>query len=235
MDSQRCRMFAAFSRLPEAWKEGGAKGFLRKLFRFFRHNLWVPEAEKEQALRRLHEYLREKNKAAVPEDFPAWMAMAADADTNDLLDSIQALYEAIHNFDAQKLNEAFPAFFEACVGTRLGGRILDRALDLVEAACEQYDTKDKPVALDLWLRMGDNRPGNCFRVFDRGSAAVLEMEPEQVVAGSELMRLEFYQKSAEQYIHNRGKRARAVKKWLALCEPAGPVKQSRGLLSFLRR
>ena len=68
-----------------------------------------------------------------------------------------------------------------------------------------------------------------------GTSPALEMEPEQVIVGSELMRLEFYQKSAEQYIHNRGKRARVVKKWLALCEPAGPVKRNRGLLSFLRR
>ena len=234
MDNQRCRMFTAFARLPEAWDSGGEQGFLHKLFRFFRHNLWVPEAEKEQALRRLHEYLKERHGAAVPEDLPVWMEMAAEADTPDLLEGIQALCGAVRHFDAAKLNEAFPAFYESCTGNRQGARILSKALEALEAACVKNDTKEKPVALDLWLRMGDNRPGNCFRVFDKGGAAVLELEPAQVVADSELMRLDFYRKSAEQYVHNRGRRARAVKRWLSACAEADGNK-ARGLLGFLNR
>ena len=235
LDTQRCRMYAAFSKLPEAYSPGGEGTFLRKLYRFFHHNLWVPEREKGQALRRLYEFLRERYGSLEPE-FPQWMSLAADADTPELLESVQILYAAVRNFDAAKLNEAYPVFLAQCADARQGTRMASQVLELLEPACAKHDSKENPVSLDLWLRIGNNRPGNCFKIFDQVSAAVLEQDPAATIAQSELMKLEFYRESAEKYVYNRGKKSRAVKRLLAACptDENAPQQEKKSLFARLR-
>ena len=141
------------------------------------------------------------------------MILAANADTDELIKRIRNLYEAVARFDAGRLYQEYPKFLNACTHARNSGYPRARIPELLEAACREHDTPEHPVPLDLWLRLGESREGNCFGILEAADAAILDQDPVPVIRESELMKRLPYREAAQIYIDRNGEGVRTVR-WL---------------------
>ena len=222
--------YYALAQLAKEYYPGGEEEYLRKVFLYFDYS--TPEGQKfalakvatanarERIIAKLDNILRAKHGNAVPIYFRKWMSMVSYVDKgSNCLPLIQALYSAMSNYDPKRLYKAYSDFYYARhEGYYMWNAVGHPATELLRITCEKNDSPKAPVPLDLWLWIAeDEGKRNLFEIFNsHPDAAVLNMNPKEVVAGSQELKNEMIIKMAVNYFtakSNPKKIKNAVKAW----------------------
>ena len=211
VNTPRCHLFQACSELYG--RAGTISGgmLLQEAAQCFDGRHRSGEPDRTAALEALCSAVRQKD--GVPPALPDWIRMAAAASSDELVKRVRRLYEVTARFQGSQLSQEYPKFWNACAHAQNTEGLQKTMSRLVEDACRAYDTPEHPVPLDVWLRIGERRPGNCFAALEEFDAAILSTDPYQAIRGSDLMRQVPYREAAHIYLTKQGGKTRTAR-WL---------------------
>ena len=222
--------YYALAQLAKEYYPGGEEEYLRKVFLYFDYS--TPEGQKfalakvatanarERIIAKLDNILRVKHGNAVPIYFRKWMSMVSYVDKgSNCLPLIQALYAAMSDYNPKKLYQVYSDFYYKRNVDYVWSLVGHPATELLRITCEKNDSPQTPVPLDLWLWIAeDERKRNLFEIFNsHPDAAVLSMNPKEVVTGSQELKNQLILKMAVEYFIAKStpkKIRNAVKAWV---------------------
>ena len=98
---------------------------------------------------------------------------------------------------------------------KLEKSVLSVLNELVIDYCAEADAERPPIALDIWLLIGELHCDNPFDIFEMIKPGIREMEPTEVVDSSHLLREDRIVIDAQRYVETKGEEYKAVKRWLS--------------------
>lgn len=145
--------------------------------------------------------------------FESWCRLFISLRSNDRFAQLFDVYSACKRQDPFEVHQAYSTFAKNSGAD--GEQTTKTVADLLISWYLSNDSSIKPVELDMWLPLSRNVYGNAFAILDHHQLAVVEMDPALVAHTSKSLGKSPYEMDAETYIHDKGKYARTVKKWLS--------------------
>ncbi len=177
--------------------------------------------EKAQVTARLKEIVASCAPGRV-DNFEKWVEWTSGASTVTQVNALVALRAALIPFNSEKVVEALGNQELVEISRRRSGGVGGGLTQMIERECDRHDTKDAPLPIDLWLKLGGMRLSNPFDIFDSGKACVLSADPAEAARESRLLRLPKYRTLAENYVRMKGGASKAVRRWLGEAKDIRP-------------
>ena len=214
INSQKCQRLLAYCSLPALLVSMGEKAFYRMSNKFFTiayDELGIQDKSVAEKL------IAEAKAVSVHQNklFERWCGIMFFTDDILVFDDLLDLYSCTETSDINMILRSFNRFVISYSDALLSPLIKKEIAEIVKSICVELDSEKEPVPLDGWLLLGGCLYTNSFYIFDENSLFILNEDDIKVVSDSSLIRKDRYRNDADNYVRDRRREYKTVKKWLS--------------------
>lgn len=216
--SARCERMLLYCSLPLTFisqKEGeGEIAFFRAANQFFSEAMYELEDQYPKLAKKVINEIQ-NHEVNLIENFEHWCQIMFLTFDPDAFECLLQLYGSIRGGDnIDKIFTYFSMFIDACDDAHLFPKIKKTIAQIVFLLTWDSDLEDFPLGLDYWLLIGSCLFSNSFDIFNDIKPYVFDVDAKKVVSESKLIGRRRYSNDAADYVRERGRESRTVKKWI---------------------
>lgn len=152
------------------------------------------------------------------ENFELWSKLLFTTSDQAMFNALIKLFQAVKGNRFSDIKSAFKNFVSLRDEDNMPASTGNLIAKIMLPIYHSYDSEEKPIPLDDWLRLGGYLYENSFQILEEIQPEILYVNEEDVVSESSFLRKRKYFTDAENYVKNRGAEAKAVKKWLSVLQ-----------------
>lgn len=213
-NTDRCKQLLTYCGLPLVMLMKGDDAFFRAANAFFREaEVGIGNQYNSVAESLIMETKAQKTRPN--QYFERWCRLLFSVRDSLLFEDLLNLYHSTEDAGTDEIIENFRQFAESCGMATAPFTSKKEVAQIVSAVCIKKETERNPVPLDAWLLLGGFMHINSFYIFDDIGPLILVEDETSVVSYSSLLRRREYWDCANDYIRERGREYKTVKKWLS--------------------